>query len=91
MHHSGLPRLPTNMDAICWEKATIAREPSNEHNPYTVAVIENVQEKQQVALDASFAFALRIPGLPSVAIGSTAREKVDSWTLYQHRGRNTTN
>ena len=33
--------LPANMDAIDWGKATIAREPNNEHNPYTVAVLEN--------------------------------------------------
>ena len=26
----------------CWEKAPIAREPSNEHDPYAIAVLENV-------------------------------------------------
>ena len=30
------------MDAICWGKATIASEPSNEHDPYAVAVLKNV-------------------------------------------------
>ena len=28
------------MDAIYWGKAIIAREPSNEHDPYAVAVLE---------------------------------------------------
>ena len=31
-------RLPANMDAICWGKDTKPREPSNEHDPYTLAV-----------------------------------------------------
>ena len=30
------------MNAICWEKAIIAGEPSNEHDPYAVTVFENV-------------------------------------------------
>ena len=37
-----IPRLSTNMDAICWRKATIAREQSNEHDTYAVAVVEIV-------------------------------------------------
>ena len=49
-HHSRIARLPANKDAICWGKATIARKPSNEHDPYAVAVLENVGEEQQVAL-----------------------------------------
>ena len=32
------------MDAICWGQATIAREPANEHDLYTVAVLENGRE-----------------------------------------------
>ena len=31
-HHLLIPRLPTNTDTVCWGKATIAREPSNEHD-----------------------------------------------------------
>ena len=49
-HHLLIPRLPVNMDAIYWGKATIAREPSSEHNPYIVAVLENVGEEQLVPL-----------------------------------------
>ena len=33
-----VPHLPANMDPICWGKAAKAREPSNEHNPYALAV-----------------------------------------------------
>ena len=39
-------------------KATIARNPINEHNSYAVAVLENVGEEQQVALAAPLASAL---------------------------------
>ena len=53
------------MDTICWGKATVVREPSNEHNPYTVAVLENVGgggegggEEQQVAVSAPLASVL---------------------------------
>ena len=28
--------LPTNTDAICW------RKPSNEHDPYAIAVLDNI-------------------------------------------------
>ena len=41
-HHSHIPSSLANMDAISWGKATIAKEPSNEHDPYAVAVLENV-------------------------------------------------
>ena len=38
-HHLRIPRLPANMDAICWGQATKAREPSNEYNPYALALL----------------------------------------------------
>ena len=41
-HHSHIPHLLANMDAICWGKATIAREPSNKHKLYAVAVLDSV-------------------------------------------------
>ena len=36
--------IPTNIDAICWGMATIARQPSSdkEHDPYAVAVLEDM-------------------------------------------------
>ena len=37
-----IARLPANMDAICWRRATITREPSNEHDACAVAMLENV-------------------------------------------------
>ena len=40
-HHLLIPRLLANMDTVCWGKATIAREPSNEHDQYMLAVVSN--------------------------------------------------
>ena len=57
-HHLHIPRLPAHVEAVCWGKATIATEPSNKHNPYVVAVFENVGAGQQVALAESLAFVL---------------------------------
>ena len=39
-------------------KSSKPGEPSDEHNPYAVAVLENVGEEQQVALAAPLASAL---------------------------------
>ena len=38
-HHLRIPRLPANMDAVCWGKVTIAKESSNEHDQYAFAVV----------------------------------------------------
>ena len=84
-HHSRVPRLSANMDTIYWGKGTIAREPSNEHDPYAVAVLENVGKEQQVAL----ASALQSPRPPGVAVASTTRGGWDrggnasAWTGMQ--------
>ena len=38
-HHLSILRLSANMDAICWGKATIVRELSNEHDPYVLVIL----------------------------------------------------
>ena len=43
------------MDAICWGKATIAGEPSNEHDPYAITMLENVWGEEEVVLAAPLA------------------------------------
>ena len=65
------------MDPTCWEKATtIAREPSNEHDTYAVAAVENVEGGATgdtgCANQLCTVKALS-PRPPFVAVDSTAR------------------
>ena len=60
-YYSRMPLLPTNMDTICWRKATIPRVPSNEHDKHTVrgsSARECRAEEQQVAPAVPLASAL---------------------------------
>ena len=59
------------MDAMCWGKATKARERSIEHNPYALAVLKNVRG----GATGGYGYATRLcnvkPGPPFVAVAST--------------------
>ena len=89
-HHSHIPRLSANMDAICWGRATIAKEPSNEHDPYAVAVLENVGGAAAGGSGCATRLSTVKPKDPSVAVASTAKVGVESWMVYQRWGMQAT-
>ena len=66
-----IPRLTANMGSICWGNAAKAKEASNEHNPYTLAVFKNVQGGVAGGYGCATRLCTVKPRPPFVAVAST--------------------
>ena len=59
------------MDGICWGKATKAKKPSNEHDPYALAVLKNVRGGAAGGYGCATRLCTVKPRPPFVEVAST--------------------